>query len=512
MVVIYHYNSKVRQVTVDNQSIPFDSQRTIADSLHALAQQFPDKNMVWCNILAQEELNLEIIPFLFHHNKMMLSYSSATCNFFDSKIGYVEESLFININKKVTFPTWQMSSLVGVISASFLNIVHEEVSKEANFDYYLNAIAKLAMPKGLLCYSEPKLLKSEISVTSKKSSIFSLFRFVKQHYKTRWIFLLFFNLMIYERKFPIFPMLFSLFYKNKKGLNINLEPIKIQSSVQVINQMTIDVIIPTIGRAHYLYDILCDLSKQTVLPHQIIIVEQNPEIGSESELNYIYDKKWPFKIQHLFIHQAGACHARNLALKGVESEWVFLADDDIRISDDFIEKVFNGIRKLGANAVSVSCLQKIEKPTYNVYFQWGSFGSGCSIVKAEVLKNIRFNMAFEFGYGEDSDFGMQLRNQGHDVLYFPYPEIIHVKAPIGGFRTKPKLLWQEEAIQPKPSPTVMLYQIIHNSKEQILGYKTVLFFKYYKHQNIKNPYRYFICFQKQWQRSVYWAHQLKLKS
>jgi hypothetical protein len=29
------------------------------------------------------------------------------------RIGYVDESLFVNVNKKVSFPTWQMSSAVG---------------------------------------------------------------------------------------------------------------------------------------------------------------------------------------------------------------------------------------------------------------------------------------------------------------------------------------------------------------------------------------------------------------
>jgi hypothetical protein len=28
-------------------------------------------------------------------------------------------------------------------------------------------------------------------------------------------------------------------------------------------------------------------------------------------------------------------------------------------------------------------------------------------------------------------------NQGIDVLYLPEPKIIHLKAPVGGFRTKP---------------------------------------------------------------------------
>jgi GT2 family glycosyltransferase len=125
-----------------------------------------------------------------------------------------------------------------------------------------------------------------------------------------------------------------------------------------------------------------------------------------------------------------------------------------------------------------------------------------------MLKGCEFLKGFEFGYGEDVDFGMQLRNKGCDILYFSYPKILHLKAPIGGFRTKPILKWQEDKIPPKPSPTVMLYFILHFTKEQNLGYKTILFFKYYKLQNSKNPFLYFVYFRKQWKRSVFWANEL----
>jgi hypothetical protein len=47
------------------------------------------------------------------------------------------------------------------------------------------------------------------------------------------------------------------------------------------------------------------------------------------------------------------------------------------------------------------------------------------------------------------------RNQGIDVLCLE-PKII-LKAPVGGFRTKPKLAWENDEIQPKPSPTVMFF-------------------------------------------------------
>jgi glycosyltransferase involved in cell wall biosynthesis len=513
LIIVYHINNKITSVTtLDNQKIEFDYQWTIAAGLQEIATQFPDKKIVWCHSDVKEQLDLESIKTLFHHDKMMLAFSSTQHNFFDSKIGYVEESLFINVNKKVTYPTWQMSSLVGIIHASVLNALNDNIVCDADFDYYLSSVAKVGMPLGLLCYSEPKLLKVGKVKNVPNANIYALFRFVKQHYKTRWVFLLLMNLMVYERKFPALPFLFALFFKKRSNERINFDNITVQSTREMIDKRTIDVIIPTIGRKGYLYDVLSDLKSQNHLPENVIIVEQNPEQGSKSELDYITKEKWPFLIKHIFTHQAGACNARNIALSKVESEWVFFADDDIRIAEDFIHKTLLNTEKLGSKAVSMSCLQKEEKQNFKNVFQWGSFGSGCSFVAKETLNNCNFNMAYEFGFGEDSDFGMQLRNQGNDVLYLPEPEILHLKAAVGGFRTKPVLLWQKDRIQPKPSPTVMLYLILYNTQEQLKGYKTTLFFKFYKHQNIKNPYRYFKMFQKQWNQSIFWANRLKKTS
>ncbi|MFE3871878.1 glycosyltransferase family 2 protein [Flavobacterium sp. ZS1P70] len=513
MIIVHHINGKITDViTSDNQKIEFDYKKTIASGLHELACQFPDKKIVWCHSAVKEQLDLETIKKLFHHDKMMLSFSSSQHNFFETTIGYVEESLFINVNKKVSYPTWQMSSLVGIIHASILNALRDKIFCDADFDYYLNSVAKLCMPLGLLCYSEPKLLKKGEHRNIPRPSIYDLFRFVKQHYKTRWVFLLLLNLGLYERKFPVLPLLVSFFYKNRKNGAINLDTIKVQSSVNVIDKGTVDVIIPTIGRKDYLYDVLKDFSRQTFLPTKIIIVEQNPQEGSKTELDYIHGEKWPFAIKHIFIHQTGVCNARNLALNNTESEWVFLADDDNRFDTDLIQEVFKNIKKYGNEVATTSYPQKNEVKKYRKVIQWPTFGAGNSFVKRILLDEIRFNDSLEFGYGEDSDFGMQLRNKGYDVLYLPEPEIIHLKAPIGGFRTKPGLLWKNDNIQPKPSPTVMLYIISHNSQEQLKGYKTTLFFKFYKHQNIKNPFRYFKMFQKQWNQSVFWANQLKKTS
>lgn len=510
MVILYHNNNRIAKVfSEQKQILPFNEKLTIAEGLVELAQQFPKSLLLWCHQDLKEQFNGAEIEHLFHHKKLLLSYTPSDTPFLDENIGYIDASLFIQTNKQVPFPTWQMSSAVGGIQAEVLLALDNAIPLDKNFDYFLCSLAKLLMPKGLLCYSEPRLLKRHSESRASKTSAYTLFRFVKQHYRTRWVFLLLLNLFLYERKFPFLPFLFSLFYKNRSETNINLDAIKVQSSKKVVDKMTVDVIIPTIGRKNYLHDVLKDFSKQTLLPNKIIIVEQNPDAGSTSELDYLSNEKWPFEIQHLFIHQAGACNARNLALDQTQSEWVFLADDDNRFGATLLSDIFEKIKQYGNTVVTTSYRQKGESKKYAKVIQWPTFGAGNSFVCRNLLEKVRFNPAFEFGYGEDGDFGMQLRHQGQDVLYLPEPEILHLKAPVGGFRTKPTLQWQKDDIQPKPSPTIMLYQLLHATPAQTNSYKTTLFFKYYRLQKIKNPIRYYIHFQKQWARSVFWANKLR---
>lgn len=510
MLIVYHNGKNVVEMSKAIATSKDEANgKSITDVFFALAKEYPEEILIWCHQSLKKQLHISEIEALFHHKIVLLSYNPVNNSFINQHIGYVDSTLFIKPNKEVTFATWQMSSAVGGIHAEVLLALKDEFPLDNNFDYFLCSLAKLLMPKGLLCYSEPRLLKLNSNNSATKTSTYILFRFVKQHYKTQWVFLLLFNLIVYESQFPILPFLFSLFYKNRSSGTFNLDAITVQSSKKVIYKSTVDVIIPTIGRKNYLYDVLKDFSKQTLLPNNIIIVEQNPVLGSTSELNYLTSEKWPFIIQHIFTHQAGACNARNLALDQTQSEWVFLADDDNRFETNLLFGIFSKIKQYGNLAVTTAYPQKNEIKSHTKVLQSSTFGAGNSFVRRDLLEKVRFNMALEFGYGEDVDFGMQLRNQGHDILYLPEPEILHLKAPVGGFRTKPLLQWQNEIVQPKPSPTIMLYQILHNTREQTLGYKTILFFKYYRHQRIKNPIRYYSNFQKQWGRSVFWANELK---
>jgi hypothetical protein len=198
-----------------------------------------------------------------------------------------------------------------------------------------------------------------------------------------------------------------------------------------------------------------------------------------------------------------------MALQQIESDWIFMADDDIRFEKNILENALKEMASYGLKAATLSCMRKedkiIEKPT----LQWNTFGSGCSIISKSIAEQIRFDIAFENGFGEDGDYGMQIRNLGEDVGYISKCSLLHLKAPLGGFRTEVIQPWQDDEIQPKPSPTIMLFNLKNQTKKQILGYKTILFIKFFNRQKNKKMFSYFVNMRKRWKRSVYWANKLK---
>jgi glycosyltransferase involved in cell wall biosynthesis len=510
MITFYHNNSKITQiVSTETHAVLDVINRNITTVLLDFADKYPNEILVWCHESAKDYLNVDAIESLFHHKKILCSYHPSS-NYFDSRLGYIEASAFVKVNKEVHYGTWQTSSLVGAVHSSVLRACKADLLIEKDFDYFLNSFAKRAIVFGLFCYSEPSLLKNKKNISKVASSnLFTLFKFTKQHYRVRWIFLLFFNLMVFEKRFPVFPLLVSLFYKRRKFNPDKLNTIGIASNKSIIEKGTIDVLIPTIGRKDYLLNVLENLASQTHLPTNVIVIEQNPQENSITQLDFIQNRKWPFTIKHHFTHQTGACNARNLGLEIIESEFCFFADDDIVFDSNLLENAFKSIQSTGNEVVLISCHLKSQTIQPMAPIQFPVFGGGHSFVKSACLNGLKFNMSYEFGFGEDGDFGMQLVNKGYDILFISTSEIIHLKAPIGGFRTKPTLEWSHDIIEPKPSPTVMLYKLLHETEEQLRSYKTTVFFKNLNKGFVRNPFKYIKTFRQKWNRSVYWANKLK---
>src|SRR5690606_16359689 len=149
---------------------------------------------------------------------------------------------FLNINRKVSYATWLMSTDMGGIHGSVLNSFIGKVPASSNLGYFLNSVAKIGQAHGLFCYSEPSLLKvSEKKQYSLKFSAdyYYLFRFVKQHYKTQWLFILFLNLLIFQGKAKLMPLIYSFWFKKRTILPISIADIKVQSTRVVVKSGTV---------------------------------------------------------------------------------------------------------------------------------------------------------------------------------------------------------------------------------------------------------------------------------
>ncbi|GHC59904.1 glycosyltransferase family 2 protein [Ulvibacter litoralis] len=510
MIIVVHQHTKVvRVVDEKGNTIELNFNGSIGEILFTLAETYTDQLLVWCNEAYFEKLVVEAIPEIFQHSLQMASYSVAQKSFLPGQIGYVEDSPFLQVKYNVTYPTWCMSSDVGGMHSSVLNTINSSRFNATDFDYFLNSIAKICQQKGLLCYSEPRFLSGKTETSEvKKASKTIFFKFVHQHYKTRWMFLALANILLFEKKIPLFSFLRGFFSKKITSETIDFKTILLAPKERKTISKTIDVIIPTMGRKLFLYDVLKDLSKQTIVPSKVIIVEQNPEEASQTELDYLKNETWPFTIIHKFIHQTGACNARNIAIQETTASWVFMADDDIRFSNTVLEEALQFLETYQCSAVTLSCLQKNEKPRQNFVSQWRTFGSGCSIVSLSFVTETMYNLSFEHGYGEDMDYGMQLRNKGCDVLYNPSVNLTHLKAPVGGFRKPIEKPWQVANEIPKPSPTIMLFRRKHTTERQLKGYKLLFFIRYYRKQNTKNPIAYFKKMQSYWNTSIHWSKKL----
>lgn len=412
---------------------------------------------------------------------------------------YIEDTPFINFKENQWYPTWIMSGAMGMIHSSLLQLTPHCKPTE-NWEYELNLFSKQVQSQGVFCYS--KLTKNHT-----KTSARLLYLFAAQTMKKGWLLFLLLCHLWYEKRFPVYAFAKAQFYK-KRQLLIDLSTL--QKTTAIDNQVSLDydVIIPTMGRAKYLKDVLKDLSNQTVLPHKVIIIEQNPDETATTQLYFIEEKKWPFEIIHQLIHQTGACNARNLALKQTTAPWVLFFDDDVRIPFDFFLQVQIFVIETKSIAITFACLQKGEKETMQAFKQWEAFGSGCSMVHRDVIEQCDFDMALEHGYGEDVDYGMQIRNAGYDIIYAPQIQILHLKAPVGGFREPHVFPWKQEKIQPKPSPQIMYFRKKNYSHQQLLGYKMVQFFKTFGAFDTKNPWKHYGKYLQAWKQSEKWAYKL----
>src|SRR5690554_3123037 len=112
MVQLIHENSeKVIGINRDGLEIPIDS-KSVVNEFWRLTGLYPDDVILWVEKDFVEGINYSELVTVFHHKLIMASYAVKTV-FLPDDIGYIDQLPFINVNRKVPYGTWQMSSDIG---------------------------------------------------------------------------------------------------------------------------------------------------------------------------------------------------------------------------------------------------------------------------------------------------------------------------------------------------------------------------------------------------------------
>lgn len=146
----------------------------------------------------------------------------------------------------------------------------------------------------------------------------------------------------------------------------------------------------------------------------------------------------------------GLSYARNCAIEKTETNWIFFIDDDGRLPDNFINRLYYGILIDSVDVLGGTYIPyfDIDPPSWlpNSFgkkellrtdfgeVKNGFLAGGVMGFKIASIGNIRFNTelgmnASSIGYGEEVLFQTELRNLGCKIYFDPHLIMEHHVAP-----------------------------------------------------------------------------------
>lgn len=227
---------------------------------------------------------------------------------------------------------------------------------------------------------------------------------------------------------------------------------------------TLSVIIPTLGRQKEVRDLLSMLARQTRLPDELIVADQNEPPLPLSE--------WSapgLTIQHLHSSVKGWAHNVNAGVQAARSEVVLILDDDIIPDPNLVKRHIDAYTDEALASGVVSVAGRVEQPSGDLdpalirdvgrYWRWtGAFaanfnarkrqfvqmapGGNVSFLRKILLEVGGFDINFDVGNGNfvETDGCLSVTERGYKMIFEPEASVKHLQAPRGGWRMTDKAL------------------------------------------------------------------------
>lgn len=213
------------------------------------------------------------------------------------------------------------------------------------------------------------------------------------------------------------------------------------------------VIIPTLGRPQYLHNVIQALYNQTVLPKEIVVIDQSDMIDIDTGTLRKFGSEVAFSYYHLNVCSKKA--ALNWGLRLTKSPIIVSVDDDTEFDAALI---FNHLLSLyehradNINGATVRHNQHLltspRRPrfwedavttlTHNRMVDYPCMtlqvnGCNCSFKRSILLKVNGWDETAGIA-SDDDEMSMKLFKYGGKMIYDPRPKVVHLKAPSGGWR------------------------------------------------------------------------------
>jgi hypothetical protein len=408
------------------------------------------------------------------------------------------------------FDTWLISPAAGLVRAAAVRALAPD-ARWKSLAGFLFDLGGRGIRHGLFPCSEPALLRGPVpeevwAALRTPLSASDLALLIRRGHGRRWLGFWLLARLIFHRRLPVAAALRGWLAaepgRTDEETLAGLHPPVSGNDPNV----SVDVIIPTLGRPEPLRDVLDDLGNQTLPPRRVIVVDQGGATPKPVGV-------WPFELVFLSLPDPGACRARNSGLREVRSEWVLLLDDDVRLRPGLISYLVRIGRAYGAEAVNAAVHLPNQNPATAAAAlprPWPAFASGASLVSARALRVVGgFDERLEGGYGEDYELGVRLRQAGVTVLLAPGEPVLHLKAPAGGFRERTERLpWSGDRVPPRPAPPVLYSRRKHHSRTMQDGYRLFYTLKRLRGRPFHVWPREIRALRREWESSARWAGRM----
>jgi glycosyltransferase involved in cell wall biosynthesis len=247
----------------------------------------------------------------------------------------------------------------------------------------------------------------------------------------------------------------------------------------------ISIVTPTLNRPAEVAELLENLSRQSHLPFELVLVDGAP--ASETRTEQVVTERCgtlPYALNYIR-HGGGTAIQRNVGIDAAQGDFIAFIDDDIRLEPDYFERILEVFRqdvakKVGGIAGYIANqhldpqksihwrwyrrlnlyttyepgrydyqtgypINRYLRPPHETLVEIDFMGSNCGVWRREVIDSgLRFDPFF-YGYGvlEDAHFALRARRQW-TLLECGRARCLHLHSPSG--RENARLVSQKTAV------------------------------------------------------------------